>query len=99
MDMATMWGECKSWAVTACVLGGWYLVGTRDDAWELPLLLPLALDHGLDDARVVGPEVDEAVRHAGLPDGLEQGKGCRVHAGRGGRGEGPLAVFGIGGGL
>ena len=44
-----------------------YLVGTGDDTGEGTLLLPLAQDHGLDDAGVVGAQVDETMRHASSP--------------------------------
>lgn len=54
------------------------LVGARDDLGELALLLVLALYNGLDDGGVVGPEVDEDVTNAILPEGLEEGKGRGV---------------------
>ena len=51
---------------TACV--GAHLVGTGDDGGKLPLLLPLSLHHRLQDAGMVGSEIDEAMCDTGLGD-------------------------------
>jgi hypothetical protein len=56
------------------VARGWereYLVGAGDDVGELAVLLRLAFDHGFDDARVVGAQVDEAVPDASLTNALD----------------------------
>jgi hypothetical protein len=55
-----------------------YLVWTSHDFGELALLLILAFDNGFNDGGMVGAEVDEDMSDACLPDGLEEGKGCRV---------------------
>lgn len=57
-------------------------IGTCDDTWEVALCLPLTLDHSLDNTRVIGPQINEDISDAGLPKGLEKGKGSGIHAGR-----------------
>ena len=49
-----------------------YLIGTGDDIWEIAFSFCLALDNGLDDARMVGPEIDEAMGDTGLPEGVKE---------------------------
>ena len=44
-----------------------HLVGTSDNPRELSLLFVLALNHGFNDAGMIGSEVDETVGDAGLP--------------------------------
>lgn len=56
-----------------------YLIGASDNLGKLGALLVLALDNGFDDAGVIGAEVDEAMGDAGLPEGLEEGKGRGIH--------------------
>jgi hypothetical protein len=55
------------------------LIGTGDNLGKFALGLTLALDHGLDDAGMVGTQVDKAMGDAGLPDGLEKGKRRCIH--------------------
>ena len=43
-----------------------YLIGTGDDAGELIPLLLLALDHGLQDGRMVRSKIDKDMGHSGL---------------------------------
>lgn len=43
-----------------------YLIGTRDDLGELTLLLVLPLDHRFQNTGMVRPQIDEAMRDAGL---------------------------------
>lgn len=43
-----------------------YLVRTGDDARELAFLLILTFDDSLDDGRVVGAQIDEAVGDSSL---------------------------------
>lgn len=43
-----------------------YFVGTSDDARELVRSLLLTFNHGLEYARMIGPEVHEAMGDAGL---------------------------------
>ena len=43
-----------------------YLIGTRDDAWEVTILLVLSFDNCFNDARMVRAKVDEAMCDAGL---------------------------------
>lgn len=69
-----------------------HLVGACDDAGKLALLLALALDHGLYDARMVRAQIDEAMGDASLPNGLEKGERCCVHGGRR-RTEGSFTVW------
>lgn len=61
--------------------GDTHLVRTGDDAREGVLALALALDHGLDDAGVVGAQIHEAVAHACAPQRLEEGGRRGVHGG------------------
>lgn len=42
------------------------LIGAGNDAWELVLLLPLAFQHGLENRRVVGSQIDEDMGDAAL---------------------------------
>ena len=53
-------------------VGGLYLIRTGDDFGELALVFVLALDDGFDDAGMVGPQVDEDMADACLPQGLEE---------------------------
>jgi hypothetical protein len=51
-----------------------YLIWASDDLGELALLLILSFDNSFNDARVVRPQVDEAVSDTCFPDGLEEGE-------------------------
>jgi hypothetical protein len=55
-----------------------HLVWTGNDAGKVGFAL--TLDHGLQNRRVVGAQVDEAMRDAGVPDRLEEGCGRSVAA-------------------
>ena len=55
-----------------------YLVGTRDDLWKLTLLLILALDDSLYNARVIAAQIDEDVGDAIFPQCLKKGKRCCI---------------------
>lgn len=61
---------------------GWciYLIWACDYLWELTFLLILAFDDGFDNGGVIRAQIDEAVRNAGLPNGLEESEGCCVPA-------------------
>ncbi len=56
-----------------------YFVRTGDYAREFVSVFALAFDHGLDEAGVVGDQIDKAVSNAGIPDGLEKGARRCVH--------------------
>ena len=43
-----------------------YLIGTGHDSGELIPLLLLALDHGLEDGRMVRSKIDKDMGHSGL---------------------------------
>jgi len=53
-------------------LFGTNLVWACDDSRKVLVTLLLSFSHGLEDARVVRAQVDEAVSDASLPKGLEQ---------------------------
>lgn len=59
---------------------GAYLARTGNDPREI--LPSLVLSHGLHDARVIGPQVDETMRDTGFPDRLQEGERCCVHVGQ-----------------
>lgn len=56
-----------------------YFVGTGDYAGEFVSVFALTFDHGLDEAGVVGAQIDKAVSNAGIPEGLEKGARRCVH--------------------
>lgn len=78
MDRATI---CHCQSLTVCrrlSTRHAHLIGARDNLGEFAHFLILALDNGLDDGGMVGPEVDKDMAYAILPERLEKGKGCRV---------------------
>lgn len=55
-----------------------YLIWARNDLGKLALLLILTLDDGLNDAGMVGAQVDEAMCDARFPNRFEKRERCRV---------------------